>query len=114
MEGTGPLPAKPVRKTDYAALTDFATAQHQLMKDLVSWQKLSLDLVDPGEAIRDVIIVGGFSKSLLFLEILKREIPQRNFFLSDHPRASALGAAWLVHDQSKIGQFSGLLNIHRF
>lgn len=113
MEGSGPLPEKQLIKTDYARFSDFAEAQHRLMVDLVAWQKLSIDLVDPNQTTKDVIFVGGFSKSPLFLEILKREIPGRNFFLSDHPRASALGAAWLIHEQKSLLESGGLLNISR-
>lgn len=111
MEGSGPLPHKPSRQTDYTKFTSFDEAQHQLMIDLVAWQKLSMDLVDRDEKIKDVIIVGGFSKSPLFLAILKREIATRKFFLSDHPRASALGAAWLVHEGKSISGSGTLLNI---
>jgi L-fuculokinase len=111
MTGSGPFPEPSKYETDYHAFPDFLHAQHRLMIELASWQKLSIDLVDPYETMRDVILVGGFSKSTLFLEILKREIPGRRFYLSDHPRASALGAAWLVHDAKTIESSKELLNI---
>ena len=112
MEGTGPLPEKQLQKTDYTLFTDFPTAQHQLMIDLVSWQKLALNLTDPKGHVNDVIVVGGFAKSLMFLETLKREIPERSFYVSDHPRASALGAAWLVQDPEDLKGSIHLLNIN--
>jgi L-fuculokinase len=111
MEGTGPLPEKALKKTNYNSFKDFEEAQHRLMIDLVSWQKLSIDLVDPGIKVKDVILVGGFSKSSLFLEVLKKEIPERRFYLSDHPRASALGAALLVQGPASYPQGSELLKI---
>jgi L-fuculokinase len=114
MEGSGPFPEPPKCKTDFSAFQDFVHAQHRLMIDLALWQKLSIDLVDPRENVKDVIVVGGFSKNILFLEALKREIPGRNFYLSDHPRASALGAAWLVHDKDTIQNSIHLLNVQRY
>lgn len=111
MEGTGPLPEKVKEKTDYAAFPDFEEAQHQLMRDLCQWQKIAIDLVEPAGEIKDLILVGGFSKSRLFLEVLKRELPDRKIYLSDHPRASALGAAWLVSDPDSYRECASLLKI---
>ena len=99
MEGTGPIYEKQHRRTEYGAFSSFEEAQHQLMRDLAQWQKISIDLVDPLNQIQQIILVGGFTKSKLFIEILKRELREKKIKLSDHPRASALGAAWLVHDQ---------------
>lgn len=111
MEGTGPRPDAVTAETDYSVFTSFEEAQHQLMIDLVSWQKISIDLTDPDHAVRDVVVVGGFSKSPLFIETLKKEIPEKRFFLSEHPRASALGAAWLVHDPVSIQASGQILSI---
>src|SRR5690606_18488767 len=111
MEGSGPLPDKPSQITDYTAFTNYTEAQHQLMRDLVSWQRISIDLVDPQKKVRNLILVGGFSKSPLFLEILKRELPGRSVYLSDQPRGSALGAAWLAHEKSAYECSARLLGI---
>jgi L-fuculokinase len=111
MEGSGPVPERQLKQTDLSVFADFEEAQHRLMIDLATWQNLSINLVDPQLIIRDVILVGGFSKSPLFLEILKREIPSRTFFLSDHPRASALGAAWLIHERETLHDAATQLNI---
>lgn len=111
MEGTGPLPQKQTQRTDYTAFLNFPEAQHQLMRDLVSWQRLSIDLVDPQKKVRNIILVGGFSKSALFLEILKRELPDRRVLLSEHPRGSALGAAWLTHEKTAYEGAAKLLGV---
>ena len=96
MEGTGPLPKKSIHQTHLESFTDIEEAYHQLVRYLVKWQLLSVDLVDPTGAVKDVIVVGGFTRNTLFLEILKQTMRNRNVLISDHPRASALGAAWLV------------------
>lgn len=96
MVGTGPLPHRAALTTRLDAFADLEEAYHQLVRYLVQWQLLSLDLVDPEGKIGDVIVVGGFTKSPIFLEILSRKMKNRRVLISDHPRASALGAAWLV------------------
>jgi sugar (pentulose or hexulose) kinase len=96
MEGTGPLPERSVHQTKLDSFNNFEEAYHQLVRYLVQWQMLSINLVDPDAAVKDLIIVGGFTRNAVFLETLRRTMTGRNLLISDHPRASALGAAWLV------------------
>jgi L-fuculokinase len=111
MEGTGPvLPSLP-HATDFPLLKTFEQAQHHLVRQLVQWQKISIDLLDPSCSVKNVIVVGGFTKSNLFLEIMKRELTDRTVLASDHPRASALGAAWLVRGKESYSDKTRLLNV---
>ena len=98
MEGTGPLPERQTKKTDYSVYNDVEETYHQFIRYLVKWQLLSIDLIDPGKKVKSIVVVGGFTKNQLFLEVLKRAERDRKILISDHPRASALGAAWLVSD----------------
>ena len=75
------------------------------------WQKISIDLLDPDFSIKNIIVVGGFTKSSLFLEIMKRELTRRTILVSDHPRATALGAAWLVRGKESYSDKKSLLNV---
>ena len=111
MEGTGPSLDKVAAPTNYAMFKNFEDAQHQLIRQLVRWQKISIDLIDPQAEIKDLIVVGGFTKSKLFLEILKLELPERRILISDHPRATALGAAWLVCGKESYASKTHLLNV---
>lgn len=111
MQGTGPRFTPRSLPTNYTLFDDFEEAQHHLIRQLVLWQKLSIDLIDPENAIQKVIVVGGFTKSRLFLEIMKRELPERQFLISDHPRASALGAAWLVSGKKEYTDNGKVLNV---
>ncbi|MEJ7644154.1 MAG: FGGY family carbohydrate kinase [Chryseolinea sp.] len=97
MEGTGPIPNRSLVQTDLSAFKNFEQAYMQLVRYLVLWQLMSIDLVDPAHRVHNIIVVGGFTKNSIFLEMLKRLCPSRNVMVSDHPRASALGAAWLVN-----------------
>ncbi|HEX6227717.1 MAG TPA: FGGY family carbohydrate kinase [Chryseolinea sp.] len=111
MEGTGPHLNASSSPTRYDALRSFEEAQHQLIRQLVRWQKISIDLLDPNREVKDLIVVGGFTKSKLFLQILKLELPERRILISDHPRATALGAAWLVCGAEAYGDKTHLLNV---
>ena len=111
MEGTGPIPQKQDQKTDFSAFENLDEAYHQLICYLVKWQLISINLLDPGEKVKNIIVVGGFTKNELFLEILKREESRRKILISDHPRASALGAAWLVSEKEAYDGKEGLLSV---
>ena len=111
MQGTGPLLVSSPESTNYENLGTFEEAQHHLIRQLVRWQKLSIDLLDSEFEVQNIIVVGGFTKSNLFLEIMKRELPQRKIFVSDHPRATALGAAWLVRGKDSYSDKKSLLNV---
>ena len=111
MEGTGPFLNHAIHKTDYAVFKDFEDAQYQLIRQLVQWQKVSIDLIDPGHQVKNIIVVGGFTKSKLFLKIMKAALKERNILISDHPRAAALGAAWLVSGEKAYLGKDSLLNV---
>lgn len=111
MEGTGPIPEKQMQQTDFIVFEDFEEAYHQLVRYLVKWQLISINLVDPLKKIKNIIVVGGFTKNPLFLQILKREETERKILISDHPRASALGAAWLVSGEDAYRGNAGLLSV---
>jgi sugar (pentulose or hexulose) kinase len=111
MEGTGPIPQKQTRTTDYSLYNNIAEAYHQFVRHLVKWQLRSIDLIDPKKKVKSIIVVGGFTKNPLFLEILKREDRNRKILISDHPRASALGAAWLVSEANAYTGKEGLLSV---
>ncbi|MEP6737253.1 MAG: FGGY family carbohydrate kinase, partial [Chryseolinea sp.] len=111
MEGTGPLPQKQQHRTNLSVFENLGQAYHQLMRYLIRWQMMSIDLVDPNKRVKNIIVVGGFTKNKLFLEILKRECKGRRIMISDHPRASALGAAWLVCDKDMYEGKANLLQL---
>lgn len=112
-EGTGPLPEKNSQKTDLINFENFEEAYHQLLRYLVQWQKLSLDLIDPIGVIKDIILVGGFTKNSAFLQTLKRELPDKNILTSENPRASALGSALLAGQGNNNRHHKKLLKLSR-
>lgn len=111
MNGSGPMLSDTPASTDYSLFQTFEEAQHHLIRQLILWQKISIDLIDPDFSVKNLIVVGGFTKSNLFLEMMKRLIPERKILISDHPRAAALGAAWLVCGKDAYEGKHGLLNV---
>jgi len=111
MEGTGPHLNANLSPSNYSTFKNFEEAQHHLIRQLVCWQKISIDLIDPKGEVKDLIVVGGFTKSKLFLQIMKLELPERRILISDHPRATALGAAWLVKGKEAYADKNHLLNV---
>ena len=98
MKGTGPLP------DDYSHLDvnldkfdSYSEAYHQLTLDLTYIQKLSLDLI-LDEQIKEIIITGGFTSNEIFLNLLSCFYPNHQIYSSKLSRASALGAAMVLHE----------------
>jgi L-fuculokinase len=110
-ESASPVKRDLLKSNNYTSFNNFEEAQHALIRTLVQWQEVAIDLVDPEGKIRNIIVVGGFTKSPLFLEIMTRELKGRKIFISDHPRASALGAAWLVNGREKYESKRDLLKL---
>jgi L-fuculokinase len=114
MEGSGPFPEKAVAKTDWTKFSSEEEAYHCMVLQLVRWQNVSLELIDPDRKIKNLVVVGGFTKNHVFLEILKTETPHLKILLSDHPRAAALGAAWLVCGPQAYNGIKNLLQVSEF
>jgi sugar (pentulose or hexulose) kinase len=114
MEGSGPIPEKQIKATDWSSFANADEAYHQLVRYLVKWQLMSIELINPAHKVKHLIIVGGFTRNQLFLEILKREAKDLILFLSDHPRAAAMGAAWLVCGKEAYEGKKDLLNVIPF
>jgi sugar (pentulose or hexulose) kinase len=95
-------------------LSQFSNAEDaclQLMLDLAKWQQCSTDLVLGKSKVSDIILTGGFTKNKTFLAFLQLLYPNQKIYLSNQPRASALGAL-LALDQSKLKQ--EILRIREF
>ena len=75
----------------------YSEAYHQLTLDLTYIQKLSLDLI-LDEQIKEIIITGGFTSNEIFLNLLSCFYPNHQIYSSKLSRASALGAAMVLHE----------------
>lgn len=81
-------------------LINFATAEeayHQLMLDLVSQQYRSTQLVLNGTAVKRIFVDGGFSKNVIYMNLLAAFFPELKVFAASMAQATALGTAMVIH-----------------
>jgi len=97
MHKTGPLPDLNGPEVDLSVFNSYEEAYHQLVLDLVYLQALSLTLAKGSTDIEKVMITGGFCDNTLFMQLLASYFPEMNFYTSTLKRATAVGAALVLH-----------------
>jgi L-fuculokinase len=87
--------------------SDYETAYHQLMLDIIFQQILSTNLVLQNSNAKRIFVDGGFSRSLVFMNLLALYFPQLEVYGATLAHASALGAALAIHqywnDKAMVG-----------
>lgn len=73
-------------------------AYHQLMIDMVAYQQKSTSLILADSNVKRIFVDGGFSKNLIYMNLLASAFPQMEVFAASMAQASALGAALAIHD----------------
>jgi sugar (pentulose or hexulose) kinase len=97
MHKTGPLPDLNGPEVDLSVFNSYEEAYHQLLLDLVYLQALSLTLAKGSTDIEKVMITGGFCDNTLFMQLLASYFPEMSFYTSTLKRATAVGAALVLH-----------------
>lgn len=97
MQHTGPLPDYTGPETDLSQFKTYEEAYHQLVLDLVNMQVISLKLAKGNTSLEKVFISGGFCNNRLFMQLLASYFPDIDFYTTNLKRASALGAALVLH-----------------
>ena len=97
MHKTGPLPDLTGPEVDLSVFNTYEEAYHQLVLDLVFVQAISLALAKGKTEIEKVFISGGFCKNTLFMQLLASYFPEMNFYTSTLDKATAVGAALVLH-----------------
>jgi len=96
-------PDKNILKTSFFAereLSDFANgeeAYHQLMLDIINQQYLSTQLVLKGTKVKRIFVDGGFSKNIIYMNLLACCFPDIEIFAASMAQATAMGAALAIH-----------------
>ena len=81
-------------------LSDFASgeeAYHQLMLDIINQQYLSTQLVLKGTKVKRIFVDGGFSKNIIYMNLLACCFPDIEIFAASMAQATAMGAALAIH-----------------
>ena len=97
MHKTGPLPGLEGPEVDLSEFDSYEEAYHQLVLDLVFLQAISLKLAKGSTDIEKVFISGGFCQNTLFMQLLASYFPEMNFYTSTLEKATAIGAALVLH-----------------
>lgn len=83
--------------SDWGSCSEFTEAYYTFLHELTSIQAASVKLVLEGAPVARLFVDGGFNANPIFLELLRKKLPEIELIPSDFPNGSALGAAMLVN-----------------
>jgi sugar (pentulose or hexulose) kinase len=82
-------------------ISSFATdeeAYHQLIYDIVTQQYASTQFILNGAAVERIFVDGGFSKNLIFMNLLATFFSDKEIYAASMAQATALGTALSIHE----------------
>ncbi|HEY8687632.1 MAG TPA: FGGY family carbohydrate kinase [Chitinophagaceae bacterium] len=83
---------------DLSTFSNDVEAYHQLMLDVIAQQYFSTSLVLEGTKVRRIFVDGGFSKNLLYMNLLASAFPDIEIFAASMAQATAIGAAFAINN----------------
>jgi sugar (pentulose or hexulose) kinase len=83
---------------DLSEFTDDEEAYHQLMLDIIVQQYVSTQLVLKGTEVKRIFVDGGFSKNVIYMDLLAAVFPEVEVFAASMAQATAIGAALCIHE----------------
>jgi sugar (pentulose or hexulose) kinase len=84
--------------TDWSQFENFDLAYYTFIHELTDLQIASLNLVLTNSPVKRIFIDGGFNANTIFLEMLRKKLPNLEIIPSDFPNGSAMGAAMLINE----------------
>lgn len=87
----------PFVRRDLSEFSNDIEAYHQLMLDIISQQYYSTKLILKGTDVRRIFVDGGFSKNLLYMNLLASVFPGIEVYAASMAQATALGAALAIN-----------------
>lgn len=91
------LKASAFSKRDLNNYPTDVMAYHQLIFDLVNEQYISTNRVLKGTDVKRIFVDGGFSKNVIFMNLLAAAFPELEVFAAYMAQATAVGAALAIH-----------------
>jgi sugar (pentulose or hexulose) kinase len=82
---------------DLSSFSNYESAYHQLMIDLMAQQVRSTKLVLKGTTTQRIFVDGGFGKNPIYMHLLAASFPDMEIFSSSISQATSLGAALSIH-----------------
>ena len=99
---SGPFPQNKPGEWDISQFDSYKEAYHQLVLDLAAIQAESIKLAGGDIPAKKLVVTGGFSQNDFFIQLLACFFPEKEVYTSSLPTASALGAALVVNDVSRL------------
>ncbi|RAI88427.1 FGGY-family carbohydrate kinase [Algoriphagus yeomjeoni] len=84
------------KENDWSCFSEFNEAYYTFIHELTDLQTAAIKLVTKNAPVDRLFIDGGFNANDIFVEMLRRKLPELKIIPSDFPNGSALGAAMLV------------------
>lgn len=88
---------------DLSGFDNDLQAYHQLMLDIIFQQKFSTQLVLQGTDVKRIFVDGGFSKNVIYMNLLAAAFPEMEIYAASMAQATALGAALAIHKSWNTG-----------
>lgn len=95
-------------QASWQSLDSFKTAYHQLLVELCMLQVESIERAIGNSPIKTVFIDGGFVDNEIFINLLRRGLPNLEFIPAQFPVGSALGAALAIASPEKVENWKEL------
>lgn len=97
-DAAGGLKESPFAKRNLNDYPSDIVAYHRLILDLVEQQYISTNRVLSGTAVKRIFVDGGFSKNVIFMNLLAAAFPELEVFAAYMAQATAVGAALAIHE----------------
>ena len=85
-------------KLDLSEFPDFNFAYHVMIMHLVKAQIKSTNFILSEKKTTRIFVDGGFSKNLIYMNLLAQEYPQIEIYAASMAQATAVGAALVIHE----------------
>jgi sugar (pentulose or hexulose) kinase len=90
---------------DYSKFESFEVAYHQFVIDLTA---LNLDcikmIIAKNDSTKNIYISGGFARNSIYVQLMASAFPDKQIYTSEIDNSTALGAALVITDKSRINQ----------
>ncbi|MCW3109426.1 MAG: carbohydrate kinase [Segetibacter sp.] len=86
-------------KRDLSLFDSDEEAYHQLIRDIITQQQASTQLIVNGTNVKRLFVDGGFSKNSIYMNLLVIAFPEMEVFAASMAQATAVGTALAIHDR---------------
>lgn len=82
---------------DIGSFANYEAAYHQLIMNIIERQLVSTQMVLKGTGVKRIFVDGGFSKNLVFMNLLALAFKEMEVYAASMAQATAMGAALAIH-----------------